>query len=309
MSPRPAPKPASTKRIVARRRGGDARGDPPGRRTRGVLRLHARRRGRDPDGARRRARRRARACSRCPASRGAARCSCTTIRRGCSSRRAPTTTSPRACTTTASDSGSSTTTRRSSTSSSRCRRAESPNALDPTRVGARPRSRRRDRARARALRGSPEPARDGGDDRARLQRRRRRAARGGHRRRQVARLSRARAALGGGEQRAHDRVDEHDQPAGAARRQGSAVSREGAERSAGALRAAQGVAQLSLLVAARAGDGRRGALFDDGMADGARRDRRRGRSARTTDRSPTCRRRRAPRCGTRSRPRRTCARA
>jgi hypothetical protein len=34
-----------------------------------------------------------------------ARCSCTTIRRVCSSRRAPTTTSPRACTTTASGFG------------------------------------------------------------------------------------------------------------------------------------------------------------------------------------------------------------
>ena len=63
------------------------------------------------------------------------------------------------------------------------------------------------------------------DDRAALQRRRRRAARGGNRRRQVARLSRAGAALGGGERRAHDRLDEHDQPAGAARRQGPAVPR------------------------------------------------------------------------------------
>ncbi len=86
-----------------------------------------------------------------------------------------------------------------------------------------------------------------------LQRWRHRAARGGHRRRQVARLSAPRAALGGGERRADGRVDEHDQPAGAARRQGSPVSARRAYRSAGALRAAQGMAQLSLPLSARAG--------------------------------------------------------
>ena len=139
------------------------------------------------------------------------------------------------------------------------------------------------------------------DDRARLQRRRRRAARGGHRRRQVARLSRARAALGGGERRAHDRVDEHDQPAGAARRQGSAVSRDGAHRPEGALRAAQGLAQLPLPVAARAGARsaqravrrRHGAASSTAIAAWAERTTRRLARA-------ICRRRRAPRCGTRS---------
>ena len=59
----------------------------PRRRARGVLRLHPRRRRRH---RRRRASSRAatwRACSRCPGSRSAARCSSTTIRRACSSRR------------------------------------------------------------------------------------------------------------------------------------------------------------------------------------------------------------------------------
>ena len=53
-------------------------------------------------------------------------------------------------------------------------------------------------------------------------------------------------ALGGRERRAHGRLDEHDQSAGAARRQGSSVSARRAHRSAGAIRTAQGMAQLSL---------------------------------------------------------------
>ena len=193
------------------------------------------------------------ACSRCPASRAAARCWCTIIRPACSSRRGPTWRSPRGCTTTASASGSSTTRRPSSTSSSRCRRAPSSRALDPSRDRSRSRARRRRRGGARALRGPAEPARDG---------------------REIARLYNdggvglLEAGTGVGkslgylvpalrwaarERRAHGRVDEHDQPAGAARRQGSAVPREGARRPAGALRAAQGMAQLSLPRAARAG--------------------------------------------------------
>ena len=91
-----------------------------------------------------------------------------------------------------------------------------------------------------------------------LQRRGRRPARSGHRRRQVARLSASRAQMGRAQRRAHRRVDEHDQSAGAARSKGSAVSRARARRRAeGAFRAAQGLAQLSLPAAARAGEAHR----------------------------------------------------
>ena len=115
---------------------------------------HARRERRRADGARRRARRRPRACSRCPASRSARR----------DARAQPPVGTPRAVgpgparsrrasTTTASASRSSTTTRRSSTSSSRCRRAPSSRALDADGDRPRPRSRRRDRrAASRATR-------------------------------------------------------------------------------------------------------------------------------------------------------------
>ncbi len=64
-----------------------------------------------------------------------------------------------------------------------------------------------------------------GQDRAAVQRRRHRAARGGNGHRQVVRLPGAGAPMGGGERRAHGRVHQHHQPAGAARRQGPPVSR------------------------------------------------------------------------------------
>ena len=85
-------------------------------------------------------------------------------------------------------------------------------------------SARADRSReaSRATK-TAKPARLRARDRQAVQRGRHRTARGGDRRRQVARLPRARAALGGGERRAHRRVDQHDQPAGAARRQGPSL--------------------------------------------------------------------------------------
>ena len=105
------------------------------------------------------------------------------------------------------------------TSSSKCRRAPRFRALARSRIDrsdlgpdggvAAEHARYEDRPSQRAM---------AVRDRAAVQRRRRRAARGGNGRRQVARLSRSGAALGGGERRAHGRVDEHDQPPGAARR-------------------------------------------------------------------------------------------
>ena len=187
------------------------------------------------------------------------------------------------CTTTASASASSTTTRRRCTWSSRCRARARTMRLDPDGGRRGPRARRRrSRAVHARIRGPPEPARDGRRDRAALQRGRRRAARGGHRRRQVARLPRAGAALGRGERRAHGRVDEHDQPAGAARRQGPAVPRAGAHRPDGALRAAEGVAQLPVPAAARAGAAAPARAVRGRDGERARRRSRRGRE-RTKD--------------------------
>ena len=67
-----------------------------------------------------------RACSRCPRWPSAARCCCTTIHPGCSSRRMRISWWPRGCTTAASVSASSTTMRASCTSWSRYRRRASP---------------------------------------------------------------------------------------------------------------------------------------------------------------------------------------
>src|SRR2546421_398298 len=82
--------------------------------------------------------------------------------------------------------------------------------------------------RARGLRGSAEPAGHGGLHCGRLQRWRRRPARGGHGRRQVVRVPGTGTRVGARERRAHHRLHQHDQPAGAARWQGPADSRPGA---------------------------------------------------------------------------------
>ena len=139
-------------------------------------------------------------------------------------------------------------------------------------------------------------------------RRRHRADRGRHRRRQVARLSRAGAALGRGERRAHGRLDQHDQPAGAARRQGPAVPAGALARPARALRAAQGMAELSLPPAARAGARRRAHAVRRRRRARARGARRVGASARPTARPRDLPAPPRPTCGTRSPPRRTSAR-
>ena len=298
---RSRPAPTIPPRAARRRR--HARGDPARRRARGVLRLHGRRRRRRADGARRRARRRARACSRCPASRSAARCWCTTIRPGCSSRRAPTTTSRRGCTTTASASASSTTTatelyvvvevprarERHAARSDGDRRATS----GPTGAIARA---------ASALRGPAEPARDG----ARRSRGCTTTAASGCSRRAPASASRSatsfpalRWAAANGERTvvSTNTINLQEQLVG----KDLPFLAQRARRPEGALRAAQGVAQLPLPAAARAGDvGGAAQLFEDGMASevgaiarvGGAHDRRLARA--------TCRRRRAPRCGTRS---------
>ena len=263
------------------------------------------------DGARRRARRRRAACSRCPGSRAAARCSCTTIRRACSSRRARTIEiaarmhddgigfgdrqQP----------GDGAVRRRRSAVARRVLARWSSSAIDddlgPDGVIA---------AAPRALRGSSEPARDGGRDRAPVQRRRRRPPRGGNRRRQIARLPRSRAALGRGERRAHGRVDEHDQPAGAARRKGPAVPR--ATRCATsrfASRCSKGGATISASCGSSSARSSGNALFEDGVQQELDTIHAVVASERATDRSATSRPRRAPRSGTRSRPSRTSASA
>ncbi len=83
---------------------------------------------------------------------------------------------------------------------------------------------RADRRGAGAVRGPAEPARHGGPHRRRLQRRRRVAARGRDRRRQVVRLSRPGAGMGPRQWRAHHRQHQHDQPPGAAGREGPAAA-------------------------------------------------------------------------------------
>ncbi len=105
------------------------------------------------------------------------------------------------------------------------------------------------------LRGPAEPARPRGLPRRRLQRRRRADARGGHRRRQVVRLPGAGAGLGARQRRAHRRLDQHHQPAGTAGRQGPAAApaRARRRRAPAHVRAAQGMAELSLPRPARDG--------------------------------------------------------
>ena len=176
------------------------------------------------------------------------------------------TTSPRACTTTASDSASSTTTRRELYVVVEVPRdgvADTP--LDPTAIDADLGPDGPIATQLRALRGPRQPARDGGDDRAALQRRRRRAARGGHR------ASASRSAISsrrcaGRRRTASARSCRRTRST--CRSSSSAricrFSRDALDRPEGALRAAQGMAQLSLPDAARAGRGRRRALFDDG---------------------------------------------
>src|SRR5450759_5202225 len=79
------------------------------------------------------------------------------------------------------------------------------------------------------------------------------ADRGGDRSREVARLSRARAAMGEGKRRAHHRIDQHDYAPGAACRQGLAVPRGGTRRPARTLRAPERMAKLPVLATTRSG--------------------------------------------------------
>ena len=137
----------------------------------------------------------------------------------------PISTSPRDCTTAGSASASSTTARPSSTSWSRCPGSGEISRIDPFDVidtlG--------ERGPIAAHLGAYEDRRSQRDmaalHRRRLQRRRDRAARGRHRRREVVRLPGARAALGADQPGAHDREHQHDQPPGAAGRQGPPAPR------------------------------------------------------------------------------------
>jgi hypothetical protein len=193
-------------------------------------------------------------CWRSPGSRGAGRCCCTTTRAACSTRRVPTSMSRRACTMPASGSGSWTTTSPALRGGRGAAGARS-RAARPRRGGGAARPRRSGGARARRVRGPAEPARHGGVHRGRVQRRRHRAARGRDRRRQVVRLPGARVRMGRPQRRAHGGQHQHHQPPGAARRQGPADPHggAGAGRPPADLRAAEGVAQLPVPRAARAG--------------------------------------------------------
>ncbi len=203
---------------------------------------------------RRRARRRARACSRCPASPSAARCSCTITRRACSSRR---TRISQVAARMHDDGVGFGDHRQRRARAVRRRGGAARRARHATRHGRHRRGSRARMARSRDCCRSTRTVRPSASSPRRSRSSTTTAAsdcsRQGTGIGKSLGLPHPGAAMGRGERRAHGRVHQHDQPAGTARRQGPAVSRARARRPAGAVRAAQGMAQLPVPDAARAG--------------------------------------------------------
>ena len=212
-------------RLAPSRRRGHARRHPARGRARGVLRLQHRRGRRSyaPHASPRAAT--WRACSRSPASRSAARCSCTITRRGVLE---PSDADLEVAARMHDDGvgfGIIDNDARDLYVVVEVPRDEPDTPLDTAAIDA---DLGPDGPIARLLpkyEDRPAPARARCEDRKALQRRRRRTARGRHRDRKVVGLPHPGAAMGRGERRAHGGVHQHDQPAGTAGRQGPAVSR------------------------------------------------------------------------------------